>query len=64
MVLYFLREMANQPYMFTLDEQAIAVIREVKKQKRSQFVRDAILAKAKALDSQPEIPKARVKISI
>lgn len=54
--------MANQPYMFTLDEAAIEVIREVKKQRRSAFVRDAILAKARMLDSDPvELEKPLVK---
>ena len=58
--------MANQPYMFTLDDESIGVIREVPKQKRSAYVRDAILLKARTLTGDEiEVKHSkRVKITV
>ena len=63
-------EMANNSYLFSLDETTAAIIKEVPKTKRSAFVREAIMLKTRSLEPETpietpapkSIPTVRIKI--
>lgn len=60
--------MANNNYLFSLDEETAAIIKEIPKTKRSAFVREGIKLKIREVQ-QPEQkivekPRAKVKLII
>ena len=42
--------MANNNYLFSLDEETASILKQVPKSKRSEFVREGVKLKAKTLD--------------
>ena len=55
--------MANNNYLFSLDEETADILKQIPKSKRSAYVRDGVKLKARTIDGEkPEEPEKKTEI--